>query len=258
MAIGLFGLDSTLAGPCKARTSTTDAVTSTLADSTTQSPTTTAGEISAVASSETLTGTVATTIALDTTAAITTTTSETETTTAAAVTTAAPLATPNFTITGDGGSVNGGPLQGVDQNGSVMLFCPEGGNLRTRTLTLDPKTGRLRDKYTGNSVCVYYGSANSPSDPAYFGYCQNGNTGPNTAFDYVTRDIFNGKLACTAPKASCPTDDDGNPLGCSTDPSSDVHNQFYYKYEARNGYYLYISSGSPSCFTPIDLNVHDV
>ncbi|XEV01307.1 hypothetical protein FSHL1_006594 [Fusarium sambucinum] len=255
MTIGLFGFDSALAGPCKPRT--TDAVTSTLVDSTTQSPTTTVGETSAV-SSETLTDTVATTIAVDTTTAITTTAPEAESTTTAEVTTTAPLATPTFTIVANGGSVNGAPLQGVDQDGSVMLFNPQRGTLRTRTLTLDPNTGRLRDKDTGNSVCAYYGSANSPSDPAYFGYCQNGNTGPNRDFDYLTCEIGNGKLSCTAPKASCPTDDDGNFLGCTTDPGGEVNNQFYYKYDTGNGYYLYISSGNPTGFTPIDLNVQNV
>ncbi|KAG8677802.1 hypothetical protein FPOAC2_03942 [Fusarium poae] len=261
LAIGLFGVDSALAGPCKPRASTMDAATSTSIDSTMQSITTTAGETTTVASSETLTETVATTVALDTTTAITITASETETTTTASeavtttaeVTTTAPLATPTFTIVGGGGSVSGSPIKGTGQDGSVMLFNPEGGNARTRTFTLDPKTGRLRDKDTGISICAYYGLANSPSDPAYFSFCQNGNIGPNLAYEYLTCDIVDGKLACTSPRGSCPMDDDGNFLGCFTDPAGGMNNQFYYQYKAGAGYYLFISSGNPSGYTPVDI-----
>ncbi|KAM0297058.1 hypothetical protein ACHAPM_009927 [Fusarium culmorum] len=274
LAIGLVGVDSALAGPCKPQTSTTDAGTSTSIDSTTQSRTATAGGTS-TASSEALTETIATTLSSETTTAIITTSetepttvasgttvaivtssSETETTTTTEVTTTAPLATPTFTIVGGGGSVNGSPIKGVDGDGSIMLFNPERGNSRIRTFILSPDTGRLRDKDTRVSVCAYYGFAESPSDPAYFGFCQNGNTGPGMVYDYLTCEIANGKLACTAPKASCSGDGDED-ITCVSDPSSGVNNQFYYKYDAGNGDYLYISSGSPSSYTPVDIVAQD-
>lgn len=229
--------------------------------STTQ-PTTTAAETSTtvpVASSETsIEAGTTTAIASDsattseaettTTAEITTTTSQAESTTTAAV------ATPTFTIVGGGGSVQGQPLKGVDQEGSVFLFNPntQFGNIVTRTFILDPHTGRLRDKNTGTLVCAYYGSSDTPSDPAYIGYCQTGNTGPNRYYDYLTCQVVSGKLACTAPKAACPTDDEDFQV-CATQPGSDVNNQFYYRFSAGNGYYLHISSGSPAGYTPIDV-----
>ncbi|KAL2669758.1 hypothetical protein Neosp_015203 [[Neocosmospora] mangrovei] len=226
--------------------------------STTQ-PTTTAAETSTtvlVASSETSieTGTT-TTIASDTA-----TTSEAETTTAAEITTTtaqaestttAAVATPTFTIIGGGGSVQGQPLKGVDQEGSIFLFNPQTGSPVARTFILDPDTGRLRDKNTGTLVCAYYGSTDTPSDAAYIGYCQTGNTGPNMYYDYLTCQVTSGKLTCTAPKAACPTDDDGN-QSCTTQAGSDVNSQFYYKLRPGAGYYFYISSGSPAGYTSVD------
>ncbi|QPC78048.1 hypothetical protein HYE68_008800 [Fusarium pseudograminearum] len=268
LATGLFGVDSALAGPCKPQTSSknwltivclssaTDVGTSTSIDPITQSGTATAGETSVVASSKTLTETIATTLSSETTTATIIPTSETETTTTAESTTTAPIATPTFTIVGGGGSVNGSPIKAIDQDGSIMLFNPERGSPRIRTFILDPDTGRLRDKDTGVSVCAYYGLAESPSDPAYFGFCQNGNTGPGMVYDYLTCGIVTGKLACTAPKASCSGDGDED-ITCVSDRSSGLNTQFYYKYDAGNGDYLYISSGSPSSYTPVDIVAQD-
>ncbi|WXC44363.1 hypothetical protein QX201_004098 [Fusarium graminearum] len=171
-------------------------------------------------------------------------------------TTTAPLTTPTFTLVGGGGSVNGDPIKGIDQQGTIMLFNPERGTQRIRTFILDPQTGRLRDRDTGVSVCAYYDFAESPSDPVHFGFCQNGNTGPGMYYDYLTCEIVNGKLACTAPKASC-SGDGFEDISCVSDPTSGLNNQFYYKYDARNGDYLYISSGSPSSYTPVDIIVQE-
>ncbi|KAI7763887.1 hypothetical protein LZL87_006269 [Fusarium oxysporum] len=272
LAIGLLVADSALAGPCKPKSSTSETAISTSIVSTTQ-PTTTAEKTPTVASSETSieTGTITTT-ASDTTATseaetttaaeVTTTTAEADTTTAvesttttaeAESTTTAAVATPTFTIVGGGGAVQGSPLKGIDQDGSILLFNPQTGNSRTRTLILDPDTGRLRDKDTGILVCAYYGSANSPDDPANFAYCQNGNTGLNKLYEYMTCQIVSGKLSCTAPKGACPTDDDGNFQGCTTESFSGENNQFYYRNQAGAGDYLYISSGSPAGYTAIDV-----
>ncbi|CAG2009636.1 unnamed protein product [Fusarium graminearum] len=281
LAIGLFGVDSVLAGPCKPQTSifvspATNAETSGSIDSTAQSSTATVGETSATASSGTLTEIISTTVSSETTTAIIITTSETEiattasgatvtivtassdteTTTTAEFTTTAPLTTPTFTLVGGGGSVNGDPIKGIDQQGTIMLFNPERGTQRIRTFILDPQTGRLRDRDTGVSVCAYYDFAESPSDPVHFGFCQNGNTGPGMYYDYLTCEIVNGKLACTAPKASC-SGDGFEDISCVSDPTSGLNNQFYYKYDAGNGDYLYISSGSPSSYTPVDIIVQE-
>lgn len=244
---------------------------STSVGSTTQ-PISTVEETPTVASSETSTETGAiTTTAPDTTAAseaetttavqVTTTTAEAETTTAvesttttaeAESTTTTAVATPTFTIVGGGGAIQGVPLTGIDQDGSILLFNPQTGTSRTRTIILDPDTGRLRDKDTGIQICAYYGSANTIFDPANFAFCQNGNTGPNTAFDYMTCQIVSGKLSCTAPQAACPTDDDGVSLGCTT-VDGQLNNEFYYKTQPGLGTYLYISSGSPNGYTPVNV-----
>ncbi|KAK2692275.1 hypothetical protein QWA68_008144 [Fusarium oxysporum] len=256
LAIGLLVADSALASPCKPRSSTSETAISTSVGSTTQ-PTSTVEETPTVASSETSTETGAiTTTAPDTTAtseAETTTAVESTTTTAEAEsTTTTAVATPTFTIVGGGGAIQGAPLQGTDQDGSVLLFNPQTGTSRTRTIILDPDTGRLRDKDTGVQICAYYGSANTISDPAYFAFCQNGNTGRNLAYDYMACQIVSGKLSCTAPQAACPTDDDGIPLGCTT-VDGQVNNEFYYKTQTGAGTYLFISSGSPNGYTPVDV-----
>ncbi|RSL41579.1 hypothetical protein CEP54_015773 [Fusarium duplospermum] len=247
-ALGYDAMMCWKSGPCKPGSSI----------STTQPPTTAAetSTIVPVASSETsievdtttviASDTAATSEAGSTTAAeITTTTAQAESTTTAAV------ATPTFTIVGGGGSVQGQPLKGVDQEGSIFLFNTQSGNTVARTFILDPDTGRLRDKNTGTLVCAYYGSANALSDPSNVGYCQTGNTGPNMYYDYLTCQVVSGKLTCTAPKAACPTDDDGN-VSCTTQAGSEVNNQFYYKFAPGAGDYLYISSGSPAGYTSID------
>ncbi|KAF5605705.1 hypothetical protein FPCIR_397 [Fusarium pseudocircinatum] len=219
---------------------------------------TTAEESSTVSVSETSieTGTTITT-APDTTATSeveTTIVAEvTTTTTGAESTTTTAVATPTFTIVGGGGAIQGAPLKGIDQDGSILLFNPLVGNSRTRTIILDPDTGRLRDKDTGILLCAYYGSANSPDDPANIAFCQNGNTGLNTPYEYMTCQIVSGKLTCTAPKGQCPTDDDGNFLGCTTESFSGENNQFYYKAQPGAGDYLFISSGTPAGYTAVDI-----
>ncbi|RBQ66162.1 hypothetical protein FVER14953_08831 [Fusarium verticillioides] len=268
LAIGLLVADSALASPCRPRSSTSEiSMSATVAS-------TTAEESSTVSVSETSieTGTTITTapdttltseVVTTTLAELTTTTSEAETTTTAAEsttttaeaesTTTTAAATPTFTIVGGGGAIQGAPLKGTGQDGSILLFNPQVGNSRTRTIILDPNTGRLRDKDTGILLCAYYGSANSPDDPANIAFCQNGNTGINTAYEYMTCRIFGGKLSCTAPKGQCPTDDDGNFLGCTTESFSGENNQFYYKAQPGAGDYLFISSGSLVGYTAVDI-----
>ncbi|KAM0233556.1 hypothetical protein ACHAP5_010354 [Fusarium lateritium] len=227
-AIGLLTAYSALAGPCKPQASTQDT-------------TVTTGDAETTTTAE-----IITTEETTTTAAVTTSDSEAESTTTAA------LATPTFAIVGGGGSINGSPLKGTDQDGTVLLFNPQGGNSRSRTFILDPNTGRIRDKDTGVLVCAYYGYSTSPSSPAYIAFCQRGNTGPNMYYDYLTCKIAGGKLGCTAPRASC-TDDDNGFTTCVTDPGNDMNDQFYYKFQSGSGEYLYISSGSPSGYTAVDI-----
>jgi hypothetical protein len=132
-----------------------------------------------------------------------------------------------------------------------MLFNPETGNTRARTFVLDPDTGRMRDRDTGIAVCAYYGDSNSPPVP-HIGYCQTGNTGPDMYYDYLTCEVASGNLLCTAPKTSCSEDENGFTT-CSTETTTSVNNQFYYKHQNSAGDYLYISSGQPVGYTSVDI-----
>ncbi|KAF5653366.1 hypothetical protein FHETE_11404, partial [Fusarium heterosporum] len=185
LTVGLFAVDSALAGPCKPGASSSDAPTTTSMDSMTQP--TTIGSASTASAIET-------TVTEMTTAGITSAevaTTEIEATT----TTTAPIATPTFNIVGGGGSVNGSPLQGISQDGSLLVFDPQFQGPQTRSFILDPDSGRLRDKDTGTLACAYYGFSDSPSVPPRFAFCQNGNTGPNRYYDYFTCEVNSGKLA---------------------------------------------------------------
>jgi hypothetical protein len=149
--------------------------------------------------------------------------------------------------------VNGALLQGVDQDGSLLIFNPTFANIRARTFILNPNTGRLSDKDTGVSVCAYYGYSTSPSRPAMVAFCQNGNTGLNSYYDYLTCQITSSKLACTAPRATC-IDDDFGDTTCVTDLGADVNSQFYYQERSgTGGTYFFISSGSSNGYTPVDI-----
>ncbi|EXL45885.1 hypothetical protein FOCG_13238 [Fusarium oxysporum f. sp. radicis-lycopersici 26381] len=223
LAIGLLVADSALASPCKPRSSTSETAISTSVGSTTQ-PTSTVEETPTVASSETSTETGAiTTTAPDTTAA-----SEAETTTAVESTTTTAEAESTTTT-------------------AVALYKARPSQASTKMVASCYSTLKLE-----LAICAYYGSANTIFDPANFAFCQNGNTGPNTAFDYMTCQIVSGKLSCTAPQAACPTDDDGVSLGCTT-VDGQLNNEFYYKTQPGLGTYLYISSGSPNGYTPVNV-----
>ncbi|KAK0388552.1 hypothetical protein NLU13_4795 [Sarocladium strictum] len=237
-------------------TSTTTSTTTSAITSTTSS---TAGATSTAVSSGTLINSATSTSTfLDTTTTTSdvTTSSTASTSTSASVsstTIIAPAPTPTFTIVGGGGSVNGAPLKGIDQDGSLLLFNPQAGTSLARTFVLDPNTGRLRDRDTGVSVCAYYALSSSTAAPAYIAFCQNGNTGPNQFYDYLTCQVTSGKLTCTAPKASCTEDDDSGITTCLTDPGNGVNNQFYYRFQPGNGDYLYISTGAPNGYTAVDI-----
>ncbi|EWZ32289.1 hypothetical protein FOZG_13857 [Fusarium oxysporum Fo47] len=223
LAIGLLVADSALASPYKPRSSTSETAISTSVGSTTQ-PTSTVEETPTVASSETSTETGAITMtAPDTTAA-----SEAETTTAVESTTTTAEAESTTTTT-------------------VALYKARPSQASTKMVASCYSTLKLE-----LAICAYYGSANTIFDPANFAFCQNGNTGPNTAFDYMTCQIVSGKLSCTAPQAACPTDDDGVSLGCTT-VDGQLNNEFYYKTQPGLGTYLYISSGSPNGYTPVNV-----
>ncbi|PNP74565.1 hypothetical protein FNYG_12188 [Fusarium nygamai] len=247
LAVGLLVADFALASPCKPRSSTSEiSMSATVASTTAEGSSTVSVSETSIETGTTIT-TATSEVETTTVAGVTATTAEAESTTTTAV------ATPTFTIVGGGGAIQGAPLKGTDQDGSILLFIPQVGNSRTRTIILDPDTGRLRDKDTGILLCAYYGSANSPEDPANIALCQNGNTGLNMPYEYMTCQIASGKLTCTAPKGQCPTDDDGNFLGCTTESFSGENNQFYYKAQPGAGDYLFISSGSPAGYTAVDI-----
>ncbi|KAH7259348.1 uncharacterized protein BKA55DRAFT_639301 [Fusarium redolens] len=280
LTIGLIA-DSALAGPCKPRTSgavttsvvaTSEPTSTALSTATEVLPDTTTLELSTTAATadtttvaseaETTTTDITTTAAADTTTiaseAETTTTADITTTTAPESTSTAPESTPTYHIVGGSGSVNNAPIQGISQDGTLVLINPTVDGLAVRSYTLDTATGRLQDTASGNYLCAYYLNSPSTSSPAFVANCQTGTTGPNNYYDYLNCQIVSGTVSCTAPKAYCTTDDDTGLDNCVTVSGEGVNNQFYYQHRSSGGDYLFISTGSPSGYTPTSLMVQQV
>ncbi|KAF4943688.1 hypothetical protein FGADI_13238 [Fusarium gaditjirri] len=165
----------------------------------------------------------------------------------------APESTPTYTIIGGSGSVNNSLIQCINQDGSTVIINSVIGSLTLRSYTLDTTTGRLQDTVSGNYPCAYYISAPSTDTPPQIANCQTGTTGPNNYYDYLNCQINNGTVSCTAPRAYCITDDDNVITTCVAVPGEGVNNQFYYQYRSGVGDYLFISTGSPSGYTPTSL-----
>jgi hypothetical protein len=187
-----------------------------------------------------------------------TTTADITTTTVVESTSTAPQSTPTYHILGGTGSINNAPIQGVNQDGTLVLINPNVDGLAVRSYTLDTATGRLQDTTSGNYLCAYYVFSPSTSSPALVANCQRGNTGLNNYYDYLKCQIVDGTVSCTAPRAYCTTDDDTGLDNCVTVSGEGENNQFYYQYRSSGGYYLFISSGSPNGYTPTSLKVEEV
>ncbi|RFN45068.1 hypothetical protein FIE12Z_10686 [Fusarium flagelliforme] len=263
-AIGLFITDSTLAGPCKPRTSASEEVTATSVA--TSETTTTVLETSTDVVSETATTvtTSATTTAVD----INLTTSETETSTAidfttvadtttiaetsavAETTTTAPGPIATYSLRASGSPIDGATPQGSGQQGNSIIFNPNFSGVVPRTYAIEPSTGRLQDTDTGRYVCAYYGSSRTPSVPAMVANCRDGD---DKRYNFMTCKAVNGLLSCTASRGFCVTDDETDEVTCITTPG--VNDQFYYRYSPNGGDYWYVGSASdiPAGYTPINV-----
>ncbi|KAH7260895.1 uncharacterized protein BKA55DRAFT_559953 [Fusarium redolens] len=267
LAIGLFVTDSVFAGPCKPRSSSSNAITTTSITSAIESTTTTLGTSTDVSSKTTTLEATTTTSVVETTATtsnaqttttaasdaptiadITTTTSEAESTTTAAV------ATPTFKIVGGGGAVNGAVLKSLDVEGSPIMFNPNYplNDYKPRTYIIEPSTGRVKDKDTGYYLCAYYQSS-GVIEPANIAVCT-GTPGPDQTSEYVNCRVVGGKLSCTVPQTVCTMDffDPFSLPTCETSSSNEVYDQLYYR--VLGDQYIFLGTGSPdNTYAAVDL-----
>ncbi|KAJ4138728.1 hypothetical protein NW768_002596 [Fusarium equiseti] len=254
LGIGLFIADSALAGPCKPRTSKELTVTSTATAETAttvlQTSTAVLSEISTTVSTDV---TSATTVAVET--ALTTseaetstaidsritadTTATTDTTVVADTTTVAdttvpettttaviPVATYSFVVRGS--PIDGATPQGNDEKGSTLTFTPDFYESRDRTYVIEPSTGRLQDTDTGTYVCVNHRATSTTSTPDLVANCgPDDQIGNDSFYDFMTCEVANGFLSCTAPRATCEFDIDLGDEVCTSGPG--VIDQFYYQ-----------------------------
>ncbi|KAF4441107.1 hypothetical protein F53441_12136 [Fusarium austroafricanum] len=180
-------------------TATSD-VKTTATTSNTEIITTAKSDAQTTATSE-ITNTATSNGEITTAAELTTaTTSGTETTitSEAESTTTAPAAAPTFKVVG-GGAVNGALLQGLDNEGSQVMFNPNYplNHFQPRTYILEP-SGRIKDKDAGYYLCGYYDSTGVIS-PANIATCI-GTPGSDTQVEYMKCQILNGKPSCTVPQ----------------------------------------------------------
>ena len=204
-----------------------------------------------------------TTIELPTTTAtsedVTTTTDGTEdattlietsaaTTSDVATTSKAPAGEPTFVLGASGGSLNGAQPQGTGQQGTFIAFDATAiSGSSPRKFTID-SIGRLQDAEMGAYVCAYYWSSSSAADPPYVSYCTGGPVGGSQWQEYLTCQINNGNLACTAPVVFCSTD--ANDESTCPRAGGDPYDTFFI--DSQN--YWFIGSGIPANMSPVSVS----
>ncbi|RBR23748.1 uncharacterized protein FIESC28_03453 [Fusarium coffeatum] len=256
LGVGFYAADSVIASPCKPNTSTSEAATIT-SDSTAEA-TRTILELSSIAWSEPtttveLTATTATSEDGTTTIAAaeyTTTLIETSaaTTSDAATTSEAPAGEPTFVLGASGGSLNGAQPQGTGQQGTFIAFDATAiSGSSPRKFTVD-STGRLQDAETAAYVCAYYWSSPSAAYPPYVSYCGAGPVGGSQWQEYLTCQVNNGNLACTAPRVFCSTD--ANDESTCPRAGGDPYDTFF----TDSGKFWFIGSGSPANMSPVSVS----
>ncbi|KAG5661298.1 hypothetical protein KAF25_005420 [Fusarium avenaceum] len=178
--------------------------------------------------------------------------SETSETTSAATTynaettSTAPATQPTYVLSASGGGLNGAQPQGNGQPGTFIAFDPSTlSGAVPRKFTIEPITGRLQDAESRAYVCAYYDASSTAASPSFIVFCGSGPTGAGQQQDYLTCNVNNGNLACTAPRTYCSSNDDEETI-CST-PTDDLYNSFFTDAQK----FWYISSGSPQNFSPI-------
>ncbi|KAF5572173.1 hypothetical protein FPANT_13290, partial [Fusarium pseudoanthophilum] len=258
-AVSLLMAGSALAGPCKPRTSSSDSFTTTLA-TTEPTPTTIATETTIAISDSSKTtaiDNITTTTSGDdsstivetgtstatseheyesttassvssqpTTTGDITTTSEAESTTNAGTTTTA-VAAPTFSIVAGSAPLTGDVLQADGYQGSYPEFNPSNNPLgppySPRTWVIEPGTNHIKDTASGNYLCAYYLFVQQNGGAASISTCDDSRTGPNSMYGYLSCQIVNGQLSCTAPKTVCTFDGD---YTCVTSPGQEsAYNQ---------------------------------
>ncbi|KAF5539453.1 hypothetical protein FMEXI_8942 [Fusarium mexicanum] len=291
LAVGLFMAGPALAGPCKPSTSASNTLTTTLT-TTEPTPTTIATETTIATSdsskttaiddittttseaesntkaeSSTITqaGTTTATSEHESTSQPTTTegittTSEAESTTKADTTTTA-VAAPTFTILAGSAPLTGDILQADGYQGSYPMFNPSANPLdppySPRTWVIEPSTGHIKDTASGNYLCAYYLFVQQNGGAASISTCEDvRNPGPNSMYGYLSCQIVNGQLSCTAPKTVCTYDGD---YTCATSSGQEnAYNQIVAMSSETSDASIAIYETTPNNWTPMVLNVQEV
>lgn len=165
-----------------------------------------------------------------------------------ATTSAVPVGEPTYVLGASGGSLNGAQPQGTGQQGTFIAFDATAiSGSRPRKFTID-STGRLQDAETGAYVCAYYWSCPSAAYPPYVSFCTGGPVGGSQWQEYLTCQVNNGKLACTAPRVFCSTDaaDESTCSRAGGDP--------YDKFFTDGQKYWFIGSGIPANMSPVSVS----
>ncbi|KAF5250776.1 hypothetical protein FANTH_4048 [Fusarium anthophilum] len=291
LAFGLFMARSALAGPCKPRTSASNTLTTTLTTAE-PTPTTIATETTiatsdsskttaidnittttseAESSTMAQTGTTTATSEHESTTASSvtsqttttgdiTTTSEAESTTKADTTTTA-VAAPTFSILAGSAPLTGDILQADGYQGSYPMFNPSANPLdppySPRTWVIEPSTGHIKDTASGNYLCAYYLFVQQNGGAASISTCEDvRNPGPNSMYGYLSCQIVNGQLSCTAPKTVCTYDGD---YTCVTSPGQEnAYNHIVAMNSETSDASIAIYETTPNNWTPMVLNVQEV
>ncbi|KAF5598628.1 hypothetical protein FPCIR_2925 [Fusarium pseudocircinatum] len=290
LAVGLFMARSALAGPCKPRTSASNALTTTL---TTAEPTpTTIATETTIATSDSSETTAIDNITTTTSEAdsstiaetgTTTATSEHESTTASSVssqptttggitttsgaestttadTTTATVAAPTFSILAGSAPLTGDVLQADGYQGSYPQFNPSPNPLdppySPRTWVIEPSTGHIKDTASGNYLCAYYLAVQQNGGAASIATCDDSrNPGPNSMYGYLSCQVVNSQLSCTAPKTVCTYDGD---YTCVTSPGQEsAYNQIVAMDSETSDASIAIYETTPNNWTPMILNVRE-
>ncbi|KAF4456637.1 hypothetical protein F53441_1295 [Fusarium austroafricanum] len=189
-----------------------------------------------------------------------TTTADTTTTTEG--TTTAAVAAPTFSILAGSAPVTGAVLQAQTQQPSYPAFNPSFNSMSApysaRTWILDPNTGHVKDKATGSHLCAYYLFVNQNGGAPSISTCvYDQNPGLNSMYGYLSCQIANGQLSCTAPKTVC-NEVDGN-LDCITAPGQEnAYNQIVARESRTSNAYLAIYETTPNGWSTMALNVQEV
>ncbi|KAF5687179.1 hypothetical protein FDENT_5503 [Fusarium denticulatum] len=188
------------------------------------------------------------------------TTSEAESTTKADTTTTA-VAAPTFSILAGSAPLTGDILQADGYQGSYPQFNPSSNPLdppySPRTWVIEPSTDHIKDTASGNYLCAYYLVAQQNGGAASIATCDDSrNPGPNSMYGYLSCQVVNSQLSCTAPKTVCTYDGE---YTCVTSPGQEnAYNQIVAMNSETSDASIAIYETTPNNWTPMVLNVQEV